>query len=191
MQRLLGFALDGDVADPVALAAIRDALDRAGLKSGTEVEVKVRAFEAIFDTRIEGGSRADFRRSIGIEEPPTHALAASTKATDSDSVQNDVDVIDAEVTSDDIDERIFRASLNPPVVDFDGDLDGYGQPVIPDHCERGSAFHLEPTNPFEAASQQPPRDGLMNLEDAVAAQAQMRKHAVLRPIQRALPRGRS
>jgi hypothetical protein len=31
VQRLLGFVLDGDVADPVALQAIRDALDRAGL----------------------------------------------------------------------------------------------------------------------------------------------------------------
>jgi len=30
-QRLRSFALDDDVADPVALVAIRDALDRAGL----------------------------------------------------------------------------------------------------------------------------------------------------------------
>jgi hypothetical protein len=41
VQRLLGFALDGEVPDPVALADIRDALDRAGLNPKTAVEVEV------------------------------------------------------------------------------------------------------------------------------------------------------
>lgn len=42
VQRLLKFALDGEAPDHVALAAIRDALDRAGLgaKHAVEVEVK-------------------------------------------------------------------------------------------------------------------------------------------------------
>lgn len=42
VQRLLKFALDGDAPDHVALAAIRDALDRAGMgaKQAVEVEVK-------------------------------------------------------------------------------------------------------------------------------------------------------
>lgn len=41
VQRLLQFALDGDVADNVALQAIRDALDRAGLGAKQAVEVSV------------------------------------------------------------------------------------------------------------------------------------------------------
>lgn len=40
VQRLVGFALDGDAPDAVALAAIRDARDRAGLNTKTAVEVE-------------------------------------------------------------------------------------------------------------------------------------------------------
>jgi hypothetical protein len=42
VQRLLQFALDGGVDDNVALRAIRDALDRAGLMAKTEVSVEVK-----------------------------------------------------------------------------------------------------------------------------------------------------
>jgi hypothetical protein len=51
----------------VKLAAIRDALDRAGLAARTAVEVEVgppKPYEAILE-RIEAGSRAEYRRSIG------------------------------------------------------------------------------------------------------------------------------
>lgn len=41
VQRLLKFALDGEAPDHVALAAIRDALDRAGLGAKQAVEVEV------------------------------------------------------------------------------------------------------------------------------------------------------
>lgn len=49
VQRLLGFALDGTVADPVALQAIRDALDRAGLgaQQALAVEVKQEPWEEL------------------------------------------------------------------------------------------------------------------------------------------------
>jgi hypothetical protein len=51
-QRLLSFALDGKVADPVALQAIRDALDRAGLspKTGIEVEVALKQWEQVLES---------------------------------------------------------------------------------------------------------------------------------------------
>jgi hypothetical protein len=42
VQRLLQFALDGNVDDNVALRAIRDALDRAGLKPRAQVEVSAK-----------------------------------------------------------------------------------------------------------------------------------------------------
>lgn len=42
VQRLLGLALDGDVPDAVALQAIRDALDRAGLGAKQAVELSTK-----------------------------------------------------------------------------------------------------------------------------------------------------
>jgi hypothetical protein len=43
VQRLLGLALDGDVPDAVALQAIRDALDRAGLGAKQALELSAKA----------------------------------------------------------------------------------------------------------------------------------------------------
>ena len=60
-------ATDDSVADSVKLVAIRDALDRAGLSAKTAVEVEVgppKPYEAIFE-RVEAGSRAEYRCSIG------------------------------------------------------------------------------------------------------------------------------
>ena len=64
---------DDDVADSVKLAAIRDALDRAGLAARTAVSVEVgppKPWEQIMCglTAIESGSRAEFRRSRGIPD---------------------------------------------------------------------------------------------------------------------------
>ena len=69
---LLRMATDGNVADSVKLAAIRDALDRAGLAARTAVSVEVgppKPYEAILDS-IEAGSRAEYRRSIGRHDEP-------------------------------------------------------------------------------------------------------------------------
>lgn len=66
-RELLKMATDDNVADSIKLAAIRDALDRAGLAATTAVSVEVgppKPYEAIFD-RIEAGSRAEYRRSVG------------------------------------------------------------------------------------------------------------------------------
>jgi hypothetical protein len=60
-------ATNDNVADSVKLAAIRDALDRAGLAAKNAVEVEVgppKPYETILDS-IEAGSRAEYRRSIG------------------------------------------------------------------------------------------------------------------------------
>jgi hypothetical protein len=64
---LLKMATDDNVADSVKLTAIRDALDRAGLVAKTAVEVEVgppKPYEVILE-RIEAGSCAEYRRSIG------------------------------------------------------------------------------------------------------------------------------
>jgi hypothetical protein len=56
-HELLKMAVDENVTDAVKLAAIKDALDRAGLGARTAVSVEVgsRPFEQIFDY-IAGGS---------------------------------------------------------------------------------------------------------------------------------------
>jgi len=66
---LLRMAVDENVSDAVKLAAIRDALDRAGLSARTAVSVEVgrRPFEEIFDA-ITGGSRAESRARRGMPD---------------------------------------------------------------------------------------------------------------------------
>jgi hypothetical protein len=68
-HELLKMAVDENVSDAVKLAAIRDALDRAGLSAKTAVspEVGRRPFEVIFDD-IVSGSRAESRRRRGIPD---------------------------------------------------------------------------------------------------------------------------
>jgi hypothetical protein len=69
-RELLKMAVDENVSGAVKLAAIRDALDRAGLAAKTAVEVEVgppKPYEAILE-RIEAGSRAEWRRARGIPD---------------------------------------------------------------------------------------------------------------------------
>jgi hypothetical protein len=66
-RELLKMATSDKVADSVKLAAIRDLLDRAGVAAKTAVEVEVgppKPYEVILE-RIEAGSRAEYRGSIG------------------------------------------------------------------------------------------------------------------------------
>ena len=91
VQRLLGFALDGEVADPVALAAIRDALDRAGMNPKTAIEIEVKPWEQVAVEGIARISRAESRQRRGI--PDTAPALAAGAADDSA-------VIDAEIVPD-------------------------------------------------------------------------------------------
>ncbi len=64
---LLKMATDDNVADSIKLAAIRDALDRAGLAAKNAVEVEVgppKPYEQILNglVVIGGGSRAEYRQ---------------------------------------------------------------------------------------------------------------------------------
>ena len=78
VQRLLGFALDGESPDALALAAIRDALDRAGLKTKTAVEVEVKPWAEVMEgiAGIAHVTRALNRR----ECRPTSASCRSNSA---------------------------------------------------------------------------------------------------------------
>ena len=104
-RALLKMATDDNVADSVKLTAIRDALDRGGVvaKTSVEVGVSVKPFEAILDS-MESGSRAEFRRSVGIEEPeePQPSISVTPCAFDAD---DDELIIDVEVDTDQDDLR--------------------------------------------------------------------------------------
>jgi hypothetical protein len=51
-------ATDTNVSDAVKLAAIKDALDRAGLNAETAVEIEGKPYQSVFEA-IESGSRSE------------------------------------------------------------------------------------------------------------------------------------
>jgi hypothetical protein len=72
-RQLLNMTTDPNVADPVKLAAIKDALDRSGLAAKNAVSVEVgisKPFERVFDS-IAAGPR----------EPTTHTALADESDT--------------------------------------------------------------------------------------------------------------
>lgn len=92
VQKLLGIALDGDVPDHVALAAIRDALDRAMGKATATVEVSAKpAWEQIMNDIVGVAhiTQAESKARQGLTpEPP--ALVASEP----------MEVVDAELVDE-------------------------------------------------------------------------------------------
>lgn len=97
-RELLRMAMDDpEVADSVKLAALRDALDRAGLSAKTAVSVEVgpsKAYEEILTDAMTGGSRAESRAERGVESTPTPDWLA--EELDAARAVDD-DVVDAEV----------------------------------------------------------------------------------------------
>jgi hypothetical protein len=71
-RELLKMASDANVSESVRLAAIRDALSRAGVSERTAVDVthELKPWEQILDgAAIESGSRAEYRASVGRPDP--------------------------------------------------------------------------------------------------------------------------
>ncbi|MDH3022668.1 hypothetical protein [Gordonia alkanivorans] len=70
-KELLKIAVSEDAPDNVKLAAIRDALDRAGLSAKTAVDVEVgpsKGFEQVLEAMVTGGSRAESRARRGLTD---------------------------------------------------------------------------------------------------------------------------
>ncbi|WP_272949910.1 HGGxSTG domain-containing protein [Mycolicibacterium fortuitum] len=72
--RLLGIAESENVPAYVALQAVNSVLDRVGITEPNEVTVTVKPFDQLLGD-VTGGSRADYRRSIGHPDPEPHSLA--------------------------------------------------------------------------------------------------------------------
>jgi hypothetical protein len=112
-RELLNMAVDENVSDAVKLAAIRDALDRAGLSAKTAVNVEVvAAFEVIFDD-IVGGSRAESRRRRGIPDDELDDLRTPTlEAASPPAEGSEIEIVDAEVVEPERDRTNAPPSLN-------------------------------------------------------------------------------
>jgi hypothetical protein len=90
-MRLLGFAENENVPAYVALAAVQDALDRAGLKAPTQVEVDVKQ---PYEELLEGVAVVGVARITRAESREHRGLPALAGPTDPDAP------IDAEVVED-------------------------------------------------------------------------------------------
>ena len=75
VQRLLGFALDGEAPDALAVAAIRDALDRTGLNTKTAVEVEVKPWAEVMEG-IAGIDTWHWRSGTPSVDPPYYCKQA-------------------------------------------------------------------------------------------------------------------
>lgn len=92
VQRLLGMALDGETPDHVALQAIRDALDRAGMGAKQSVELSAKEPAPWEEMMMEFArtSRAEYEARKRGEPRPAPAFPARTEP----------DIVDAEVVED-------------------------------------------------------------------------------------------
>lgn len=85
-KQLLRIALTAD-NESVALSAVKDALDRGGLKPPSEVVLsqgEQKPYEELFEG-IAGGSRAESRKARGISDPDTYSPAPESKEERSSS----------------------------------------------------------------------------------------------------------
>jgi hypothetical protein len=176
-KELLRMATDDNVSDSVKLAAIRDALDRGGLGAKTEIELSAKPYEMLLDNvpKLQGGSRAEWRRSQGIpddsdnREPPPALVAA-------DDSPVDVEIVDDE-----------------PLSERQGDQQAYAYPTTPGERDWQPGEPLAGDgNPFGATD--PPPDELLTLDEAVIRAARINNmgaagHVKLHRPTRALPRG--
>ena len=94
-KELLGIATNSDAPPAVKLAAIRDALDRAGLSAKTAVDINVGptpAFESILADMVSGGSRAESRARRGVQDEASDPQ--------NDWIAEELHIINAEVIED-------------------------------------------------------------------------------------------
>jgi len=112
-HELLKMAVDESVSDAVKLAAIRDALDRAGLSARTAVSVEVglRPFEVIFDD-IVSGSRAESRRRRGMPDNDGLDAIGGINTTALVRSNDGEPIVDAEVIEPEPDGTDVPPSLN-------------------------------------------------------------------------------
>lgn len=147
------------------LKAVIAAADRAGFKPGVEIDMTAKPFESIFEQMETGVTRAEHRRSLGIED---------------DSV--------AESLDHDPPALAIESEAESNVIDVDV-LDDDARPFTPEDQLREAGDDSEQGTNLFAPTQPPAPDGLMSLDAAVSAATAMRRDAGrVHRAQRALPR---
>jgi hypothetical protein len=163
-------ATDTNVSESVRLAAIRDALSRAGVSEKATVEVTVTPFDQLFEDVVTGGSRADYRRSIGHPDPEPQSPAIDDTNRPGGQVR---------VLSSHPDGRVFviDGDTTDQADDDQDDTTGTGWDRVPDEGHEPGRQRL--TNQPLAL---PPAGGYLPTETAleVAAEANRNHRAQLR-----------
>lgn len=177
-KELLRMATDDKVSDSVKLAAIRDALDRGGLGAKTEIELSAKPYEQLLDKmpKLQGGSRAEWRRAHGIPDDSDKHTPALVAANTDEPVDVEI-VFESDQQSDAHPMTPEDDDLQPDEATGPG-IDGYD----------------DQPNPFGESD--PPPNGLLPLDEAVIRAARINNmgtagHARLHRPQRALPSGLS
>jgi len=198
VKKLTEIAYDATNPVETRLKATLAIIDRSVGGAKTELEISAKPVDQIIERigTLEGGSRADFRRSQGISDQTDHApkplLVSHTETVDAEIV-DDFD-IHAPMQSQ---PQNQQSRDQGDTHDDDDWYPGTG-PVAAAASTSGEDYPDDPLSRFDP----PPDAGLMSRADAYAAQADMRRrvaeqaraagHATVRRIsQRALPPGRS
>ena len=118
-HQLLKMTTDPNVADPVKLAAIKDALDRSGIqaKTAVTVEVSTKPYELVFDriardretkrrpgnqntyAAIESGDDDEILGEFD-DPPPDHEIGDYSSGIQRQRERDSADVIDVEIVAD-------------------------------------------------------------------------------------------
>ena len=97
----------------VKLAAIKDALDRAGVSARTAVSVEVgRPYEVIFDD-IVGGSRAESRRRRGIPDDDESDVTETINPLAFAGGDDNDPIMDAELVGAEYDDSLPGSNTDP------------------------------------------------------------------------------
>ena len=119
-RELLGMATDPNVSDSVKLAAIRDALDRAGLKPVTAVdlEISTKPWEKVFEgvSKVVAGPRYS-------ENRPAIEGGILDEATDKSSAESENEVVVGEFDDDEIDDDPYLTGIQQQRESTENDAD--------------------------------------------------------------------
>ena len=168
---------DPNVADPVKLAAIKDALDRSGIqaKTAVSVEVSTKPFELVFDSIVAGP-----------RDPTTPPALAELPESDNAAIESESDEIVGEIDDDEIDDdlpRLQRDRESADVVDVEvvdtGYTDDSPGTTTPVQDQTDLSEPLSPTlGPLGMNG--PVGSGMLSLQDANEAVAEMRAREAAR-----------
>jgi hypothetical protein len=160
-RELLNMTTDPNVADPVKLAAIKDALDRSGIqaKTAVSVEVSTKPYELVFD------------RIGSAPTPPAPAIEANSLDASTDN--QSAETVDSYQFPDEIDPE--SDELDAEVIDVEED-----QPITPDQDDSSLSVDLGGRNLGPLGPNGPMGSGMLSLSDAVEAVSDIRAREAAR-----------